>query len=237
MSLFRVASATCPNLVRRLFQLSTKKQISGAGLRESSIRNDVVARNRHLRDLLLSLTILLGIPAAARADDESETPAPLPQIIVTATRVPTPEDEVASSVTVITSDDIERLQERNLPDMLQLVPGLNVDQTGGPGGVSEVFIRGANNNHTKVLLDGIDVSDPSSANGAVDLGAQHETSRGGPIRGTGGFLYRCPAAGDRIVKSSARVRQNQTRTSGCEARKRSPFAGDHPTPQRGRRNL
>ena len=79
-------------------------------------------------------------------------------MVISATRVPTPEDELGSSVTVITSDDIERKQEPTLPEVLQDVPGLNVVQTGSPGGVTSVFMRGTNANHTKVLVDGIDVS-------------------------------------------------------------------------------
>jgi vitamin B12 transporter len=49
------------------------------------------------------------------------------------------------------------------------VPGLNVVQTGGPGGQTSVFIRGTNSNHAKVLIDGIDVGDPTTPNGAFDL--------------------------------------------------------------------
>ncbi len=43
-------------------------------------------------------------------------------------------------------------------------------QTGGPGGQTSVFMRGTNSNHTKVLVDGIDVSDPSNPAGAFDFG-------------------------------------------------------------------
>src|SRR6201999_471830 len=56
-----------------------------------------------------------------------------------------------------------------LPDTLNTVPGLNVVQSGGPGGQTSVFIRGTNSNHTKVLIDGIDVGDPTTPNGALDL--------------------------------------------------------------------
>ena len=83
--------------------------------------------------------------------------------------MPTPENELGTSVTVITSDEIAAKQERTLPDALLDVPGLNVVQTGGPGGLASVFIRGTNSNQTKVFLDGIDVSDPSSPNGAFDF--------------------------------------------------------------------
>ena len=56
-----------------------------------------------------------------------------------------------------------------MPDALSTVPGLNVVQTGGPGGQTSVFMRGTNSNHVKVLIDGIDVSDPSITNGAFDF--------------------------------------------------------------------
>jgi vitamin B12 transporter len=43
-------------------------------------------------------------------------------------------------------------------------------QTGGPGDQTSVFIRGTNSNHVKVLIDGIDASDPSNPNQSFDLG-------------------------------------------------------------------
>src|SRR6202000_1196971 len=54
-------------------------------------------------------------------------------------------------------------------DVLNTVPGLNVVQSGGPGSQTSVFLRGTNSNHTKILVDGIDVSDPTTPNGAIDL--------------------------------------------------------------------
>ena len=80
-----------------------------------------------------------------------------------------PQSEIASSVTVITAADLERQQYRTLPDALSAVPGLNVVQSGGPGGLTSVFIRGTNSNHVKVLIDGVDASDPSSTNNAFDF--------------------------------------------------------------------
>ncbi len=109
-------------------------------------------------------------PAFAHADDAvAPPPSELPPLVVSATRVPTPVDQLGSSLTVITADDIERKQRRTLPDILQDVPGLNLVQTGGPGGTTSVFMRGTNANHTKVLIDGIDAGDPSSADGSFDF--------------------------------------------------------------------
>jgi len=73
----------------------------------------------------------------------------LQTIVISATRIPTPELELASSVTVVTGDDIAARQERTLRRLLRDIPGLNVVQQGGPGAETSVFMRGTNSNHTK----------------------------------------------------------------------------------------
>ena len=126
------------------------------------------AAGRRLFAVISSLFIGSFAGAPAEADDPT-LEVPLPPVVVSATLLPTPENQLGSSVTVITSDDIQQKQERTLPDILNDVPGLNVVQTGSPGGTTSVFIRGANANHTKVLIDGIDVSDPSSPDDSFDF--------------------------------------------------------------------
>jgi vitamin B12 transporter len=164
------------------------------------------------RRALVLVPLLCAIdPPAAWADDSSAPPesssAPpepsstppqfLPEIVVVGTRLPTPEDQLGSSVTVITSDEIERKQERTLPDVLQDVPGLNLVQTGSPGGVTSVFMRGTNSNHVKVFVDGIDVSDPASPNGAVDFSQflASDIERVEVLRGPQSGLYGSDAIG------------------------------------------
>jgi vitamin B12 transporter len=136
---------------------------------------------------------LSGLAAAPSTDIEDS----LQTLVVTATRIPTPELEVASSITVVTADDIAARQIRTLPDLLQQVPGLNVIQTGGPGGQTSVFMRGTNSNHTKVLVDGIDVSDPSNPGGAFDLGQflTQDIQRVEVLRGPQSGLYGSDAIG------------------------------------------
>lgn len=145
-----------------------------------------------------SLFVLsLGNASVSRADDPSIPTYTLPPLVVSATRLPTPEDEVGSSVTVITEDEIERKQERTLPEVLQDVPGLNIVQAGGPGGVANVFIRGTNANHTKVLIDGIDVSDASSTDGSFDFSQilASDIARIEVLRGPQSGLYGSDAIG------------------------------------------
>jgi vitamin B12 transporter len=112
-------------------------------------------------------------PTAQQAPSNAQpsgTPAKEQAIVVSPTATETPINQIASSVTVITAKDMERDQRRTAPDALATVPGLNVVQSGGPGGLTSIFTRGTNSNHTKVLIDGIDVSDPSNPNRSFDLG-------------------------------------------------------------------
>ena len=118
----------------------------------------------------VSRRVIAAPRQAPTAAQPSATPAKQQAIVVSPTAIETPIDQIASSVTVITAKDIERDQRRTLPDALATVPGLNVVQSGGPGGLTSVFTRGTNSNHTKVLIDGIDVSDPSNPTRVFDLG-------------------------------------------------------------------
>lgn len=144
-----------------------------------------------MKRLFLSSAALIALTASAAAQSSGE------QIVVSATRIPTPLSQLASSVTVITAPEIEARQDRSLPDVLREVPGLSITQTGGAGGQSSIFMRGTNPNHTKVLLDGIDLADPSTPSGAADISkllagdiAQVEV-----LRGPQGALYGSDAVG------------------------------------------
>jgi vitamin B12 transporter len=117
--------------------------------------------------------------------------------VISPTTVSTPSSQVASSVTVITASDLERDQRRTVPDALQSVPGLNIVQTGGPGGQTSVFMRGTNSNHVKVLIDGVDVSDPSNPNASFDFGQllAGDIERIEVLRGPQSGLYGSDAIG------------------------------------------
>ena len=121
----------------------------------------------------------------------------LPSIVVSPTGIPTPENQIASSVSVVTAADIERDQRRTVPDVLRTIPGLNVVQNGGPGGLTSVFIRGTNSNHVKVLIDGVDVSDPSNPGRQFDFGhlQTYDIERIEVLRGPQSGLYGSDAIG------------------------------------------
>ena len=117
--------------------------------------------------LFAAATFPLFASAAAASTELEDNPE---TVVVTATRIPTPQLQIASSISIVTADEIAGRQLQSLPDLLKDMPGLNLIQSGGPGGLTSVFMRGTNSNHTKVLVDGIDVSDPSSPGGNFDFG-------------------------------------------------------------------
>jgi vitamin B12 transporter len=145
--------------------------------------------------------VLASLPFATSARAQDAAPMSItidtPITVYGATRIPTPENQLGTSVTVITGDQIEQKQQRTLPEVLQDVPGLNVVQAGSPGGTASVFIRGTNANHTKVLVDGIDVSDPSSTDGSFDFSQLLATDidRVEVLRGPQSGLYGSEAIG------------------------------------------
>jgi vitamin B12 transporter len=90
-------------------------------------------------------------------------------IIVTATRIPTPSSHIGSSVTVITADDIADHQYRSATEALQSVSSLSIVRNGGPGKLTSIFSRGTNANPTLVMIDGIEINDTSNTDGRIDL--------------------------------------------------------------------
>lgn len=158
-------------------------------LRSSSFRNSVLRT--------VSIFALSAISVSQAFAQQSASPNVLPTLVVSPTSVPTPQEQVASSVTVITAEDLEREQRRTVPDVLATVPGLNVVQGGGPGKQTSVFMRGTESNHTKVLIDGIDASDPSSPSGAFDFAnlVTADIERIEVLRGPQSGLYGADAIG------------------------------------------
>ncbi|HVL78112.1 MAG TPA: TonB-dependent receptor [Sphingomicrobium sp.] len=85
-------------------------------------------------------------------------------IVITASRAPSEQDESAATVSVIDEARIKRLGEPLLPAFLRLVPSTSVSTSGPAGSLTQVRIRGAEANHTLLFIDGIRVNDPASGN-------------------------------------------------------------------------
>jgi outer membrane cobalamin receptor len=92
------------------------------------------------------------------------------ELIVTGTYSPVTNEQLSSSVSVLNKEELLQLSEHSLVDALRQVPSLWVEEQGGPGGITSIALRGAEANHTLVLLDGVELNDPTNTRGgAFDL--------------------------------------------------------------------
>jgi len=121
----------------------------------------------------------------------------LEEIIVTATRIKIPSKEVGSSITVITGDEIDKMQKSTIHEVLRTVPGLDVIQSGGPGSTARIYMRGAKSEHTLVLMDGVEMNDPISPGRVFDFAnlSTDNIERIEIIRGPQSTLYGSDAIG------------------------------------------
>ncbi|MDA1099115.1 MAG: TonB-dependent receptor [Proteobacteria bacterium] len=120
----------------------------------------------------------------------------LPNVVVSASRVPLPAQEVGSAVTVITAEDLKRRQIRFVSEVLREVPGVAVSRSGSAGSFTQVRIRGAEGNQTLVIINGVEVNDPSGGS-EFDFGdlLAADIERIEVLRGPQSALYGSDAIG------------------------------------------
>ncbi len=130
------------------------------------------------------LTLGYGGAAAQQVADTVE----LADIVVTATKSPTPVARVASPVTVIDGERLRAEGIRYVGEALQLIGSANLVATGSYGGVTSLFFRGGESDYVKVLLDGIPVNEPGGSFNWGHLTTEN-IDRIEVVRGPGSVLY------------------------------------------------
>jgi len=124
-------------------------------------------RNRSVLFFILAVTAgdvsihAQDVVSSTNAYDEAEA------VVISATRTDIPLDQSPSSISVISSEDLDQKQTERVSDALREVPGLSVVQTGTPGQLTSVFMRGLRSEHTQVLLDGVPIN--QGLQGAFDF--------------------------------------------------------------------
>jgi vitamin B12 transporter len=157
----------------------------------------------HSRRCCLALAGALALARALPAQVHDSTR--LKEIVVTATRAPTPIGSLGSSADLFRSGELARRQLGSLREALQLAPGGTVLVTGAPGGVASLFLRGVSSSQTLFLVDGIRVNDADASVGSFLGGADLTPGdRIEVVRGPQSTLYGGAAIGGVVALDAER---------------------------------
>lgn len=118
-----------------------------------------------------------SVPAVAQEPVRTEP------VVVTATRIEEKVSEQASSVSVVTREEIEQKGAGFVGDVLQGLPGVDTQRAGSAGNRENIKIRGGKSTQTLVMIDGFPVNSPGTSEFDIssltsDLFEQVELVRG-----------------------------------------------------------
>ena len=141
---------------------------------------------RRLTPLAAAFTACFA--ASAQAVDDSS-------IVVTATRQEARAKELLSDITVITREQIDLAGQTTIEQLLAKQPGIEYSANGGPGQGSSIYIRGANSNHTLVLIDGQRIGSATLGTTSFSSLPLAQIERIEILRGPASALYGADAIG------------------------------------------
>ena len=165
------------------------------------------------------MPLLVSVLAAAAAS------TPVDETILVSARAPLTARELGSSVSVLTSAELERLQSPLLFDVLRLQAGVTVSANGGPGGFTAVRLRGAEGEQTTLVIDGVKVADTASPGGGADF-ANLQTAGIGRVeilRGPQSLAWGSQALGGVIAVETRPVGDSLAADARAEAGSRDSF--------------
>ena len=139
----------------------------------------------------VSFFILIFISASLAQAKES---VELETTVVTATKSKRMLQDVPVSISVVTSEEIERKGAANVADLLCDVPGVEVMLNSSPAS-QRIMIRGEGSQRTLILIDGQKISENKSMDGAPMLIDPNIIERIEVIKGPASVLYGSEAIG------------------------------------------
>jgi vitamin B12 transporter len=140
----------------------------------------------------LAALLAAGCPLLAVAQEDFSDLNP---VIVTASRSSQALESAVASVTVITRDDIDRLQPHSVDELLTGLVGISIANNGDLGKTTSVFVRGTNPNHVLVLIDGVKIGAATTGSAAWEQLPVEQIDHIEIVRGPSSSLYGSEALG------------------------------------------
>jgi vitamin B12 transporter len=114
--------------------------------------------------LIPNTTLAQSAPAPESKTDARPAAADVKQIdpvVVTATKVETPQSQLGAAVSIVTEDEVRTYHYSGIEEALRNVPGVEIQRSGSLGKTTSIKIRGAGAEQVVVLVDGMRVSSPT----------------------------------------------------------------------------
>lgn len=123
-------------------------------------------------------------------------------------------DRTGATVEIVTEEDLRAAPETRLADVLATLPGVTASSDGGLGGTASLRIRGLGGKYIKVLVDGIDVTDPSQTQTQFNWGnlTTAGVSRIELLKGSASSVY-----GSRAIAGVVNITTRLPEEPGTEA--------------------
>ncbi len=123
---------------------------------------------------ILILTALLALIYSVQAKGQEENIRPdtlrLEEINVTASKIPLSSRQTTKNVILISRKEIEQSASRSVAQLLNSRSGIIVNNAFSNRSANQnIYLQGADNEYTLLLIDGVPVSDPAGIGGALDL--------------------------------------------------------------------
>jgi iron complex outermembrane receptor protein len=118
------------------------------------------------RTLLLLFSFISALVAAQENLNKQEQ---LDEVTISTDRIEIPFSEDSRTITVITSEEIQKSAALTVADLLQQVAGVDIRRRGTYGSQADLYIRGGGFDQTLLLIDGIKVDDAQTGHHTLNM--------------------------------------------------------------------
>ena len=170
-----------------------------------SYRFEALAPGSYLASASASGFAARVVPLRIEGDDPSEVEIRLELAAVSESVVVTGADRAqrlsdrTKTLSVVDSEEMEARDEYFVPELIRTVPGVRMEQLGGPGSFTSLKIRGLRTEDTAILIDGARLRDPSAPQGDASSYIENlvtpDLDRVEILRGSGTSLHGTNAGG------------------------------------------